>query len=94
MRLTTMMLKAMISVSTTMMVTEILIMLLLSGLVLQANGRAYGWGTFSGFGDDSYTVDGKTISTISWQQVSYEEQEGPFSPSTLIHETGHALGLL
>lgn len=51
------------------------------------------WGTFSGFGDDSFTVDGKTLSNISWQQISYQEDEGPFSPSTLIHETGHALGL-
>lgn len=51
------------------------------------------WGTFSGFYDDSFVVDGKTISTISWQQISYSEDEGPFSPSTLIHETGHALGL-
>ncbi|MEW6991455.1 M6 family metalloprotease domain-containing protein [Colwelliaceae bacterium 6441] len=51
------------------------------------------WGTFSGFNDDSFVVDGKTINDISWQQISYSEEEGPFSPSTLIHETGHALGL-
>lgn len=51
------------------------------------------WGTFSGFGDNSFVVDGKTISNVSWQQISYQEDEGPFSPSTLIHETGHALGL-
>lgn len=51
------------------------------------------WGSFFGFSDDAFTVDGKTISTISWQQVSYSEDEGPFSPTTLIHETGHALGL-
>ncbi len=51
------------------------------------------WGTFSSFYDDSFVVDGKTINDISWQQISYNEDEGPFSPSTLIHETGHALGL-
>ncbi len=51
------------------------------------------WGTFSGFYDDSFVVDGKTINDISWQQISYSTEEGPFSPSTLIHETGHALGL-
>ena len=52
------------------------------------------WGTFSGFGDDTYIVDGKTINSLSWQQISYSYDEGgKFSPSTLIHETGHALGL-
>ncbi|MDE3273787.1 M6 family metalloprotease domain-containing protein [Pseudoalteromonas sp. G4] len=50
------------------------------------------WGTFSGFGDNSFTVDGKTISTISWQWLSYNEGDA-FSPLVLIHETGHALGL-
>lgn len=50
------------------------------------------WGTFSGFGDNSFTVDGKTISTISWQWLAYSEGQA-FSPLVLIHETGHALGL-
>ncbi|MFY8352581.1 M6 family metalloprotease domain-containing protein [Pseudoalteromonas sp. SSM20] len=50
------------------------------------------WGTFSGFGDNSFTVDGKTISTISWQWLAYNEGDA-FSPLVLIHETGHALGL-
>lgn len=51
------------------------------------------WGAFSGFYDDSYTIDGKTISTISWQALSNSQPEQAFHPKTLIHETGHALGL-
>ena len=51
------------------------------------------WGTFSGYSDDSFVVDGKTLGGVSWQQISYDSDEGPFSPSTLIHETGHAMGL-
>lgn len=51
------------------------------------------WGTFSGYYDNSFVVDGKTVGTISWQQVSYSTPAQEFNPSTLIHETGHALGL-
>ncbi|KXI26869.1 M6 family metalloprotease domain-containing protein [Paraglaciecola hydrolytica] len=51
------------------------------------------WGTYSTYGDDSFVVDGKTLRGISWQQVSYDVDEGPFTAQTLIHETGHAMGL-
>jgi M6 family metalloprotease-like protein len=51
------------------------------------------WGFNTKFWDDTFVVDGKSMHNYSWQQVSYLVDEGPFSPSTLIHETGHALGL-
>ncbi len=44
----------------------------------------------------TYTIDGKTLGTYSWNYESkYEEPNPPgdFKPRTLIHETGHALGL-
>jgi len=40
----------------------------------------------------TYTLDGKTLGAYSWQWES-RPVGGAFSPSTLIHETGHALGL-
>ncbi|MBI4679156.1 MAG: M6 family metalloprotease domain-containing protein [Elusimicrobia bacterium] len=39
-----------------------------------------------------YTVDGKTLAGYSWQWES-SPSGGTFWPDTLIHETGHALGL-
>ncbi len=44
------------------------------------------WGYYTGFSDFTYTLDGKTLSTYSWQWESNY-------PTTVIHETGHALGL-
>lgn len=50
------------------------------------------WGKYSGYFDSSFKVDGKTITSFSWQPlVSAHESE--FSTDTLLHETGHALGL-
>lgn len=54
-------------------------------------GPDTGWATFwwgwqSYFGDQDYLVDGKKLGTFSWQ---WEED----TPATVIHETGHALGL-
>lgn len=43
--------------------------------------------------DRSFKVDGKSLSVYSWQWESYSYPNGIFKPSTLIHETGHALGL-
>jgi len=44
------------------------------------------WGYKTGWTDSSYTLDGKKLSTYSWQWQSS-------TPATVIHETGHALGL-
>jgi M6 family metalloprotease-like protein len=51
------------------------------------------WGYNTGFSDSSYTVDGKTLYTYSWQWESASYPTGLFGPKVLTHETGHALGL-
>ncbi|MFC1853642.1 M6 family metalloprotease domain-containing protein [candidate division CSSED10-310 bacterium] len=51
------------------------------------------WGWMSEFWDSSFTVDGKRLSTFSWQWESHSYPNGYFSPYVVIHETGHALGL-
>ena len=43
------------------------------------------WGTFR--------LDGKRLTTYSWQWELYNYPSGTFGPSTIIHETGHALGV-
>jgi M6 family metalloprotease-like protein len=46
------------------------------------------------FESDPFTVDGKRLGVFSWQwDVSERQGESTFSPLTMIHETGHALGL-
>ncbi len=40
-----------------------------------------------------FEVDGKKLDTYSWQYESYDYPTGAFVANTLIHETGHALGL-
>lgn len=60
-------------------------------------GPDNGWSNFwwayqTGFGDQTFTVDGKKVGKYVWQYLS-RPQGGAFSPRTLIHETGHALGL-
>lgn len=54
-------------------------------------GPDTGWGSFwwgwqGYFYDPDYTIDGKKLGDFSWQ---WEEDH----PGTIIHETGHALGL-
>ncbi|MCX7829774.1 MAG: M6 family metalloprotease domain-containing protein, partial [Acidobacteria bacterium] len=54
-------------------------------------GPDTGWATFwwgwqGYFGDSEYLIDGKRLGDFSWQ---WEED----NPGTIIHETGHALGL-
>jgi M6 family metalloprotease-like protein len=54
-------------------------------------GPDTGWGTFwwgyqPGWTDGTYTIDGKNLSSYSWQ---WEAD----NPTVVIHETGHALGL-
>lgn len=60
------------------------------------------WGYQTSFGDSSFVVDGVGLDAYSWQWESrnYPETYDPettsdvtFKVSTLIHETGHALGL-
>jgi M6 family metalloprotease-like protein len=46
------------------------------------------------FGRDSFTIDGKRLGVFSWQpERNVREEESAFTPATIIHETGHALGL-
>ncbi len=47
------------------------------------------WAKYLPFSDDSYTVDGKTLGSFAW----LGEGAAPFHAGTVIHETGHALGL-
>jgi len=60
------------------------------------NGWAnFWWGYQTSFSDASFTMDGKKLGKYSWQWEynSAGVYAGPFSPKTIIHETGHALGL-
>ncbi|HOW86895.1 MAG TPA: M6 family metalloprotease domain-containing protein [Candidatus Aminicenantes bacterium] len=50
------------------------------------------WGYYTWFGDSSYRLDGKRLTSYSWQWELYNYPSGSFTPSTIIHETGHALG--
>jgi len=54
---------------------------------------SFWWGYYTGFYDGSYRLDGKRLSNYSWQWELYGYPSGNFSPSTIIHETGHALGV-
>ncbi|WP_417910304.1 M6 family metalloprotease domain-containing protein [Candidatus Electronema sp. PJ] len=54
---------------------------------------SFWWGYQTHFGDTSYTIDEKNLSKYSWQWESDNYPSDIFSPYTLIHETGHALGL-
>jgi len=64
-------------------------------------GPNSGWGGFwwsykSTFTDYAYTIDGKMLDVFSWNWETYYELPDPpakLNPKTLIHETGHALGL-
>jgi len=54
---------------------------------------SFWWAYQTGFYDRSLLLDGKRLSSYSWQWESRNYPKDEFSPSTLIHETGHALGL-
>ena len=46
------------------------------------------------FGNDLFTVDGKRLGVFSWQpEQRVHTEDTVFTAQTLIHETGHALGL-
>jgi len=51
------------------------------------------WGYYTGFYDAAYRLDGKRLASYSWQWELYNYPSGSFSPATIIHETGHALGV-
>jgi M6 family metalloprotease-like protein len=51
------------------------------------------WGYQTSFSDSTYTINGKRLGKYSWQWEGYYGAYGPFTPSTVIHETGHGLGL-
>jgi M6 family metalloprotease-like protein len=51
------------------------------------------WGYYTGFSDSTYRLDGKRLTNYSWQWELYNYPSGSFTPSTIIHETGHALGV-
>lgn len=54
---------------------------------------SFWWGYDTGFYDSSFRLDGKRLGNYSWQWELYSYPTGNFSPSTIIHETGHALGV-
>ncbi|MGZ5554759.1 MAG: M6 family metalloprotease domain-containing protein [Candidatus Aminicenantales bacterium] len=51
------------------------------------------WGYYTWFSDSTYRLDGKRLTNYSWQWELYNYPTGSFTPSTIIHETGHALGV-
>jgi M6 family metalloprotease-like protein len=63
-------------------------------------GPPSGWGTFwwglkLEFSDKTFEVSGKKLASCSWLYAvkKWDDPEAVFMPITLIHETGHALGL-
>lgn len=53
------------------------------------------WGVAPHFSDKKFTVSGKKLNAYTWQGVvhKWEEPDAEFKIRTLVHETGHALGL-
>jgi len=53
------------------------------------------WGVAPRFSDKKFTVGGKSLNSYAWMGVvhKWEEPASEFKIRTLIHETGHALGL-
>ena len=51
------------------------------------------WGYYTWFSDANYRLDGMRLTNYSWQWELYSYPSGAFTPSTVIHETGHALGV-
>lgn len=50
------------------------------------------WGYKTNFADSGFTLDGKRLDAYSWQWES-RNYPAAFTTNTVIHETGHALGL-
>jgi M6 family metalloprotease-like protein len=58
------------------------------------NGWAnFWWGYQTDWSDSTYSVGGKKLGKYSWQWEGSYGSYGPFEPLTVIHETGHGLGL-
>ncbi len=56
----------------------------------------WGWAQHDGalWAGDPFTIDGKRLGVFSWQwEINERLEEYVYSPVTIIHETGHALGL-
>jgi M6 family metalloprotease-like protein len=51
------------------------------------------WGYYTWFSDSTFRLDGKRLTNYSWQWELCNYPSGTFEPSTIIHETGHALGV-
>lgn len=51
------------------------------------------WGYYTAFSDRTYKLDGKRLNSYSWQWENYNYPASWFDPQTIIHETGHALGV-
>jgi M6 family metalloprotease-like protein len=51
------------------------------------------WGYYTWFNDSTFRLDGKRLTNYSWQWELYNYPSGSFTPSTIVHETGHALGV-
>ena len=54
---------------------------------------SFWWGYYTGFYDSNFRLDGKRLSNYSWQWELRNYPSGSFGPATIIHETGHALGV-
>ncbi len=54
---------------------------------------SFWWGYYTGMMDSSFRLDGKRLGQYSWQWELPNYPYGDFSPTTVIHETGHALGV-
>ncbi len=53
------------------------------------------WGVAPKFADKSFKLNGKSFYSYSWQGIvqKWDDPDSKFKINTLIHETGHALGL-
>jgi M6 family metalloprotease-like protein len=54
---------------------------------------SFWWGYYTWFSDAVFRLDGKRLTNYSWQWELYNYPSGSFGPSTIVHETGHALGV-
>lgn len=60
---------------------------------LHGEWAEFWWGYYTWFSDSTFRLDGKRLTNYSWQWELYNYPNGTFGPSTIIHETGHALGV-
>ncbi len=54
---------------------------------------SFWWGYYTWFSDSTFRLDGKRLTNYSWQWELPNYPSGGFSPGTIVHETGHALGV-